>query len=260
MPLSDIPFFLIPAALAAHTQSELSGFRQRDVRFFSELFSNWVQFGGLGAIYSIHNTQVLRFLRSLCEDHNAKMVSRGKVPKYRLTRSGVFNLISFMVNRSYLNNKAECLLSCYFLKSYAEQLKVQVATSAQDFSKAHRIEIEALLDLSKFVERQISLIDNEVVRLTERIKAAKEIDLDYQGLKERGLSLEGIAKQIGVKHPYELNSMKNFSELLQSLSNDVLEWEVSKGFALRSILVFSPLKDDLVRFRDYLQSFLLKFD
>lgn len=255
MHIPELPFFLIPAALAAHAQSGQAGFRQRDVKFFSELFSNWVKFGGIGVTFPLHNTQVLRFLRFLCEDHQAKLIGRGRVPKYRLTRNGLFNLLSFMVNRSYLNSKADCLLSLYFLSSYSRQLRTLVATSSQDFSKAHRIEIEELLDIPKFLARQISLIDKEILRLNERIESARKIGRDYGKLKSSGVGLEGIAKHIGVHYPYELNSMRNFSELLESLPDDVLEWELSQGFVLRSAQIFSPLKDDLVRFKECLQVF-----
>jgi hypothetical protein len=253
--LARTPFFLIPAALAAQAQTGMAGFRQRDVRFFSDLFSNWVQFGGIGVTQAIHNTQVLRFMLALSEDHQAKEIVRGKSPKYRLTRAGVFNLISFLVNRSYLSSRPECLLTCYFIKSYSRQLKSMVAASSQEFSRAHKIEIEALLDLSKFIERQISLINNEVVRLNERIEAANEIDRDYQQMARAGAKLDAIAKYIGENHPYELNSNRNFSQLLASLPDDVLQWEVSQGFQLRARLIFTPLKEELIRFKESLISF-----
>jgi hypothetical protein len=248
------PIFFPLGALAAQTTAGKHGFRQRELRFYSELFSNWVQFGGIGATHAIHNTQVARYLKDLITEGQAKQVARGKQPSYKLTRAGVFTLTSKIVTRSYLHDRTHCQLAFYFLKSYAPQIKESMRTSGNDFSRAHQIEMEQLFDASRFVHRQLQIIEQEIQRLKGRISAALAISSFSEKLKREGKSLAACIEAVAERYPYELNTQRPFRSVLETLPQSVSEWEIGTGSRMRAELIFQPLLDELERHATILRS------
>jgi hypothetical protein len=75
------PYF-IAAILAAQFQFQKKGFRQKDVRFLIELFTNWME-STLGEVtLPLQNVQISRYLTHLCKNDIAKKL-RGKNPPNR---------------------------------------------------------------------------------------------------------------------------------------------------------------------------------
>ena len=99
--------FFATATVGAHANASKSGFRQRDVKFLIELFSNWVE-SSLGTFsIPVQNTQVSRYLSGLADEGYARRISRKGRPTYRLTRIGLIELISRIVERNYISQKEE---------------------------------------------------------------------------------------------------------------------------------------------------------
>lgn len=243
-------------ALAAHTAEGESGFRPKEVRFFAELFSNWIHLGGSGAIYHMHNTQISRFLHFLVSDGQAKRLAKMHPIAYRLTRAGLFSLVSKITTPSYLTARADCLLVWYFLKSYAPQIRQGMASAAAEFSRAHKIEMEAILDSSAFLRRQINFLDHEIPRLLERRDGAREMSTVVATMKNARASLDHCIETVAKRYPYELNSQRSFKDLLRKLPTAVIEWELHHGARLKADALFAPLYRELVEHRAFLQSLL----
>ena len=246
------PVYFKLGALAAHTQGEKKGFRQKDVRFFAELFSNWIQLGGMGAVFYMHNTQILRYLSSLVSDGQAKIISRTKPPVYRLNRAGLFTILSEIVNKSYLTERSECMLVWYFLKSYSSQIKDILTKAGTEFSKAHKLEMEELLNIDEFLKKQIQFTIYEIARLQLRVTAAEEMSKSVEKLLKEGTSVSDCISHVAKNYPYELNSQKSFDELLNNLPEDVMYWELLHGGHLKAQGIFEPLLNEVLRFQEYL--------
>jgi hypothetical protein len=240
------PIFFLMGALAAQTTGALQGFRQKDLKFYAELFSNWVELGGVGATHAIHNTQVMRFLRELVSDHHARVTQKRKQPSYHLTRAGVFTITSHLVSRSYLEERSHCILMWYFLKSYAHQIRENMQRAGSEFSRAHQIEMEQLLDRERFLHRQIQLVRHEIQRLQGRIASALDIDQAVRKLLSLGTSLPVCIEHVASHYPYELNPQRPFSATLRELPPVVCEWEITEGSRLRAQHLFDSVVEDLV--------------
>jgi len=239
------PIFFLMGALAAQTTGASTGFRQKDLRFYAELFSNWVQLGGVGATHAIHNTQVMRFLRDLVRDHHARATRKLSQPFYNLTRAGVFAITSHLVSRSYLEERSHCILMWYFLKSYEHQIRESMQRAGSEFSRAHQIEMEQLLDRDRFLHRQIQLVRHEIERLKGRIVCAYDIDRDVRALLSTGSSLAACIEHVASHYPYELNPQRPFAETLQELPPAVCEWEITVGSRLRAQHLFDSVVESL---------------
>lgn len=240
------PIFFPMGALAAQTTGASTGFRQKDLKFYAELFSNWVQLGGVGATHAIHNTQVMRFLRELVSDHHARVTQKRKQPSYHLTRAGVFTITSHLVSRSYLEERSHCILMWYFLKSYGHQIRESMQRAGNEFSRAHQIELEQLLDRERFLHRQIQLVRHEIQRLKGRITCAFEIEKYVRTRLNAGMSLASCIEHVASLYPYELNPQRPFSVTLRELPPAVCEWEITDGSRLRAQHLFDSVAEDLV--------------
>lgn len=252
----DQPIYLPLGSLAAHTQAGQQGFRQKDVRFFSELFSNWVHVGGAGVIYALHNTQVARYMTDLVADARARRLGRSTPPRYRLTRAGMFRVLAEVTQRSYLAEPRESHLVWYFLRSYAPQIRRIVTAVGSDFSRAHALELDTLLDLKSFLTRQLQFADNEVSRLRARIDATLALHREVALMRARGSSMEDCARHVARAYPYELNAQKSFDELLLTIPEDVMEWELTDGATLRAEFVFRPIMAGIENHREFLKQLL----
>jgi len=250
------PIYFAMGTMAAQTAAGTEPFRQKDLKFYAELFSNWVQVGGVGATYSIHNTQVMRFLRDLVRDHHAKATKRSLQPAYRLTRAGVFALTTQLVSRSYLEERSHCILMWYFLKSYSSQISQSMQLAGSDFSRAHQIELEQLLSRERFLQRQLQLVKHEIQRLQGRIACALDIERDVRRLKEAGASLEACIKHVATHYPYELSPQRSFQSTLEGLPLPVCEWEITEGSRLRAQHLFEAQLHDLKNHTERLESLL----
>jgi hypothetical protein len=100
---------LAAAVIAAQATLENTGFRQRDVRFFLELFSNWLQSTTGNWTLLLHNTQVQRTLDVHVAAGWAARIGR-KPPRYRLTPEGFVELLRRMVHRKSLGRLDEFFL------------------------------------------------------------------------------------------------------------------------------------------------------
>src|SRR5260221_5181461 len=80
------------AVIAAQATLETSGFRQRDVRFFLDLFSNWLQSTTGSWTLSVHNTQIQRTLELQVSACWATGIGR-KPTRYPLTPERLIELL-----------------------------------------------------------------------------------------------------------------------------------------------------------------------
>jgi hypothetical protein len=245
--------YLPLGCLAAHTQAGSAGFRQREVKFFSELFSNWVNLGGVGAMHSLHNNQVARYLGALVSDAQAKPQGRTSPPRYRLTRLGMFALLSQVTQRSFLSEPKDCLLVWYFLRSYAPQLRRIIKGAGSEFSRGHALELEQLLDVTLFLSRQQQFVEHEQKRLEERIEATLAMRRDVERMKVAGRTNAECAAHVAKLYPYELNAERSFDELLLTIPPEVMEWELAEGSRIKAEMVFRPILEELRRFSEHLR-------
>ena len=245
--------FFAAGAIAAHASSPEAGFRQRDVRFLIELFTNWVDMAAASETLLLNNTQIQRYLDALCWEGYARKISREKIPRYRLSRIGLVELLSRLSFRSGPVHPQHFFFLYYFLRNYRGRLIDLIRKEGKQFPSAMRIEIEALLDHERVLKEEMKRADLECKKWEERSREAmKSAQLAGQ-LFQRGVPIAEAVQKIEKLYPYELNSQKPLSELIASIPEDIAQWELETGNKHRVMQLYNPSKEMLAAYRATLQ-------
>lgn len=237
------------AAIGAHARFGARGFRQKDLRFLIELFSNWLETTLEGPTLDIENTQIARYLESLVREGFAKKTGEGTRPLYHLTRTGLMEQLSHLAHRSQWWPIEEFFFVYYFLESYRDRIECLIANAGTLYTGPMKLEIHQWLDLRGFVERQEQLLNREIAKLDLRIADSRTTTALVKQRTTEGKPLEHILKEIYEKVPYQLNNQKPMKDLFKETPNEDWLWEMEVGSEKRMTRIFIPLKDLLVHLR-----------
>lgn len=237
------------AAIGAHARFSAQGFRQKDLRFLIELFSNWLESAMEGPSLAVENTQIARYLDVLVNDGLAKQTGGPKQPRYRLTRVGLMESLARLVHRRHWWPIEEFFFVYHFLESYHARIEALIAKEGSMFPCTMKLEIAQLLDLKSLVARQEQLLDREIAKLDLRIGDCRKTSELARKLKERGIASDLILKEIQEKVPYQLNNQKPMAELFRETPEENWIWEMEVGSQQRAVRIFTPLKELLVHMR-----------
>lgn len=247
--------YVAAASIAAHASIPATGFRQRDVRFFIELFTNWVNWALNDELLVLSNTQVARYLDKLVEEGFARRMLRNSQPQYHLTRTGLIELVSTIVKQSQSIQPTHFCFRYYFIKSYKPRLFELIEKEGTRFPLALRLELEGLLDEKAIVKGQIKVLERERKKLDSRIYEALQSAVLAKKRFAEAKKIDAVAAEIEKLYPYELNSQKPLSELLSGIPAELARWELETGNTLRANLLWAPAR---ALFDTYLES-LRKF-
>lgn len=241
--------FVASGVLAAHASGGDQGFRPRDVRFFAELFFNWVGHS-IGEDLLLQNTQISRYLGDLVDEGFLRKVKTGSFPHFRLSRVGLIELLTRLTSgeRSYPREYFFFLL--FFLEGYGSRLEELVKREGSQFPPSLRVELQALLDVETLVTAEIRRTERELKKIESRIDDANRISALIRKGMQGGLPFSELVKEVEERFPYEFNSRKPLVELIGSLVADQRVWELETGSLLRAKLIWTPQIEML---RQYLQ-------
>jgi len=237
--------FVAAAVIAAHASVSKEGFRQRDVRFLIELFTNWVEMTLGGQVLEVNNTQVQRYLDQLVAEGFARRFMRGKQPCYRLARTGLIELLNRILPQSFCAYPQHFFFLYYFITNYRPRLEKLIEEEGKQFPIALKLEVQGLLDRDALVRHQLHFADLEMKKLNERINDAAKASELFSDLTKRGLSVVEATKEVEKLYPYELNSQKPLTELISSIPEDLARWEMQVGTVQRSKHVWQPTREML---------------
>ncbi len=233
--------FIATATIGAHASAtDDAGFRQRDVRFLIELFSNWVETALTESMLDVNNNQIKRYLEGLTSEGLSRQLKRNGLPVYRLTRTGLIELLSRCVHRTYVAQREQFFFLYYFVSSYKPRLEQLVVREGRQFPASLKIELEALLDVDELLKREIQEAEKELRKIEVRVKEARESSAMVLRELKKGASLKDVATSVQIKYPYELNSQKPLLELLDSVPEAYREWELTSGNLKRLRYIWEP--------------------
>jgi hypothetical protein len=251
--LEKYELFFTAAVLAGHFNFREEGFRQKDIRFLIELFSNWME-ATLGDVsLEIHNVQISRFLEGVVQEGRAKRL-RGKTPRYQLTRHGLVQLLSGLVSQPSFLPLEHVFFIYYFLKSYGKLFDDLLANEGYHFSPSLRAELVALRSPELLVQNQRRFVDKEIAKLDSRIQEARDAARLGETILARNGRTEEIVSEIQRRFPYELNSRKPLSELISEVPEPFRAWEMTRGLHNRADYLWVPLRAHLHHYRTVLES------
>ncbi len=251
--------FVAAAVLAAHANQRAGeGFRQRDVKFLVELFSNWIESSLESSSLELQNTQVSRYLEALVGESFAKRLSKGTRPSYVLTRLGLIELTSRIVNQTTLLPADHLFFVHYFIHNYRPKIIHLVQEQGAQFPTTLKVELEALLDWKSIVKQQLTLARREQEKLQSRIQDAESISKLARELFTQGARAVEVAEKVEGLYPYSLNSRKPFSELFAELPPDTARWELEVGSVQRAEQIWIPTRTLLESYMSILRAFANK--
>jgi hypothetical protein len=241
--------FVATAVVGAHVNGGSKGFRQRDVRFLIELYSNWVE-SALGVhTIPVQNTQVLRYLEHLVGEGHARRLARRTHPYYRLSKTGLLELLRRLVDREGDGPRESFFFLYYFVRSYRERLCALVESEGKQASAPIRAEMEALLDVKALVSRELLVTEREIENLERRIDEAKRASAQLRDGLGSGTPLSSCVRDIERRFPHALHTQRELSDLLLALPEDEREWELTVGNDRRVVDIWSPSKLMLETYR-----------
>jgi hypothetical protein len=240
--------FFHAAAIAAHARFAKEGFRQKDFKFLIELFSNWLEAGFEGAGLEVANMQIARYLDGLVEEGWAKQIS-GTAPRYRLTRDGLVEQLSRLVDRRHWWPIEDFFFIHYFLDSYRQRIEALIDAAGPLYSGPMKLAIRQLLDVRRFAEREAELLEMEIAKLELRIADSRKTMALVKEGRDRARTKDEILKEIQEKLPYELNNQKPMKELFRETPDENWLWEMEVGSLQRATLIWGPLRDALRHLR-----------
>ncbi|MCB0345989.1 MAG: hypothetical protein KDD66_12790 [Bdellovibrionales bacterium] len=240
--------FVASGIIAAHSTFESDGFRQRDLRFFIELFSNWVEITLDGLTLELNNTQVARYLSNLCDEGYARRVTRKGHPRYHLTRTGVLEMLRRISERQYLPSPEHMFFLNYFVRNYGPRIQALVEKQGSKFPLELRLEVEELLNIDAILAREEDRANRELQKLDARIRDGSKTSAMAKKLITGDQDIDSAVVEIEKHFPYELNSQKPLTELIAALPDWQKEWELKSGAMLRAQQIWLPTRSMLLAY------------
>jgi hypothetical protein len=234
-----LEIFTASATLAAHASFNEHGFRLRDLRFFTELFLNWVEDINADPP-SIQNTQLARYLTQLIGQGFAKRSIAEKHQCFRLTRLGIIELLTRIISSTNATQPSTTLFRICFVASYRSRLKALVEREGAHFPHSLKVELTALLDIDALIQHEIKRVERALQRIERRIDDALKTSALTKNRLAAHVPFSQVVQEVESRYPYELNSMKPLHELITSIAPDQRRWELEEGNLVRAHTLWEP--------------------
>lgn len=241
------------ATVAAHANARAEGFRQRDVRFMMELFCNWMENPPPASPALIQNTQVLRYLKELEQGGLLRTIRRGKRPLYRLTRTGLMELIAAAVSGAGVESPNQFFFLYYFIDSYRPKIFELIKAEGKQFPYALELELQGLLDSEQLLAREIKNAERKLRELDERIVEGQKAAQLTRDMNAKKVPYLDIVRKWEELYPYGLNSHKPLTELFTEIAPDLVRWEIETGNVNRVDKMWQPCRGLHVRYLETLK-------
>lgn len=248
-----LELLIAAAAIALHAQDPKKPFRHRDLKFFAELFANWIEYGERFSATRIHNNQIARLVEKLEHAETFKRQKRKDVPEYILTPFGLLHCLRLILAPEDYSGQQYIYFKVYFLSNYGEKIRAMIRSAETQVPAGLRLEAGSLLDCRRLIQHALINADADKRRLEARIEAAIEMPKLVRRM-EKNRSWQEIVEAVEEKFPYELNAARPLTELCAALPQEIAYWELTEGSQKRVEQIWQPLYRGLLRFIGELKS------
>lgn len=238
--------FVQAALLAAHgAGADAGGFRAADVRFFFQLFTNWVEHDVTRPSQDLDLTQVRRTLARLrqrgwlgeARGPTAPGTRALRGERLRLTQPGLVALAEALVEPRWMPFE-ETLFVASFVTSYRSAI---LARTEDPLTGAARRRVSTLLDARRVLRQARRSTQRVLEDLEARANASERMARSAAALRARGVSEAEQVHHLETLDPYQLQRVRPYSEVVLGLPGDLRHFELTEGLALRARLLFEPL-------------------
>lgn len=240
--------FINAALISAHANHGEHGFRQKDVKFYIELLTNWMESSFKGPGLMVVNVQIQRLLDGMSEKGIVKKSLKDSRPIYKFTSIGLLEVTSQLVDVTKLNSLNDFFFLYHFVSLYSQKIEEILSGQRQNLPKSYQLEIKHLLNPQNLVERQRQLIEYEISKLKDRIDEAYKMTALAKSLLEKGKGISDAVSEVEKAYPYQLNNQRKMSEVFKILPPDVQLIEISEAPAYRAKTLWTPLLEQYESF------------
>ncbi|MDB5037905.1 MAG: exported protein of unknown function [Bacteriovoracaceae bacterium] len=233
--------FVIAACLGAQAIFSTEGFRQKDLKFLIEMFSNWVDITLKDRVLFVHNTQIMRYLHHLTAEGFAQKITRKGQPRFRLTRVGLITLLTQLIERPPQFPLEHFFFGFHMVETYRNQIEMLVKSEGQQFPSALKIELDALFDLQKMIDQQIAYVRIEHKKLKQRIADSEEVEKLVKKMRIDKKSIKEISSAIEKQYPYDLNSQKSLAQFYNEIPKPIADWILDSAITKRREQIWNPI-------------------
>ncbi len=248
--------YLLAATITAHACYANEGFRQRDLKFYLDLFLDWMNSPFTDGLELIHNTQILRFLEFLETEGNIKKSTRQKQPRYKLTRVGLIESIRLLTEQKHPYQHDELLFICYFIANYSNKIIDLIKAEGLEFPPGMQLEINRLLNYQALVKRQIQKLEKHLELLKDKIVSNQKAILLAEKLIREKKDADQITQILEKQHPYNLNSQKPLTKLISEIPADLRITELTSGSKNRETFIWQKQTESYASMLKQLKSLL----
>ncbi|MCB0309853.1 MAG: hypothetical protein KDD42_01380 [Bdellovibrionales bacterium] len=243
------------ALIALHVQGPHKEFRQRDVRFFGELFANWIETSGKFQTFKIHNNQIARKLSQLSKKGALKRKTKGTHPGYILTSTGLIACLQEILAIEQATDNKSVLFRIYFLSNYSDRIKGLLRSAESEMPTGLKLEINRLLDWRELAIQALRRAELDRKRLELRIEDALSMPIKVKELSIK-MGWQQTVREIEKLYPYELNATKSLSALCANLPQELAKWELTEGSIKRANQLWKPLLREVNGYIEELEKLL----
>lgn len=246
--MKNLRVYLHAAICAGHINFKERGFRQKDVHFFFDLFSNWME-SHLGSRVHLQNTQVQRFIKSLVSEQILKQRA-GKVPTYICQDTGLLYLIEQMSRIEEEDDLELFFFQYHLLEIYYDLLFETLTEKKLELPHSLRIELKYLLNREVLLEKQKKRVQKNIDKLTLRGQETLQMEKLAVKLYSQGKSENVIISAVEQAFPYQLNHQLKMSELYNKIIPGLRKLELTTNAKKRVESLWGPM---LLYYQDYLK-------
>lgn len=228
--------YLAASVCAAHVNNGRAGFRQKDIRFYTDLFSNWMECQ-LGPNYQLQNTQIQRYVNSLVDE---KILKKNQ-DLYYCQDGGLLSLIERIATINDDDPIELIYFQFHILKLYNELLFYSATEKKLSFPHSLTIELKYLLNATTLIEKQKLRIQKEIDKLKLRRDETLAMDKLSAKLLKENKPIPVIVKAIEQAYPYQLNNQMKMTSLFAKLPEKLQVAELTTNARARAMELWNPL-------------------
>lgn len=231
--------YLASSVCAAQITSHQSGFRAKDVRFFTDLFGNWMECY-LGQSHLLQNTQIRRYLKELISQNVIEENSEGI---YVCKKRGFLELLETITTVRDSDPLEQFFYQYHILDIYQNLLFTEVAKERLFFTKSFEIDLKYLLDKKALIQKQRTRLEKIIEKLNiRRIETLEMSKIAEKIFKAGGDTLKAV-EVIEKTVPYQLNNQVSMTALFNKLPQGLQKAELTHNAILRATKLWSPLQN-----------------
>ncbi len=248
--------FIASAAIAAHASFDSEGgFRQKDLKFLTDMFSNWVDVTLENQVLTIHNTQVMRYLNDLVKGGFAvRTKGAGAQPRYKLTRTGLMGLVQRLVKRPPRFPLEHFYFVYHIVETYRGPIERLIVDGGMKLTPSQKIELNALFDIRHSLEEHLAFVSVELKKIKQRIQDSEAVTKIVNDARRSGKTTEDLVKTIEEKFPYDLNSQKPLSVFYKEIPAFMRDWILDVALPKRCEQIWRPIADTMEKHHEVLKS------